>query len=105
MRRRPKGTLAPAANWHESASCLIPWHRNAALIYSLAVETFMDGDGDGIGDFAGLTRRLDYLESLGVDALWLSPSSRRQTVTTAMTWRTTTASTHGWGRAVILPTS
>ena len=74
MRRRPKGTLAPAANWHESASCLIPWHRNAALIYSLAVETFMDGDGDGIGDFAGLTRRLDYLESLGVDALWLSPS-------------------------------
>jgi hypothetical protein len=34
----------------------------------------MDGNGDGIGDFAGLTRRLDYLESLGVDALWLSPS-------------------------------
>lgn len=52
---------------------VIPWHRNA-LIYSLAVETFMDGNGDGIGDFAGLTRRLDYLEGLGVDALWLGPS-------------------------------
>jgi maltose alpha-D-glucosyltransferase/alpha-amylase len=50
-----------------------PWHRNA-LIYSLAVETFMDGNGDGIGDFAGLTRRLDYLEALGVDAIWLGPS-------------------------------
>ena len=49
------------------------WHKNA-VIYSLAVETFMDGNGDGIGDFAGLTRRLDYLESLGVDALWLGPS-------------------------------
>jgi len=51
----------------------IPWHRDA-LIYSLSVEAFMDGNGDGIGDFAGLRRRLDYLESLGVDALWLGPS-------------------------------
>jgi maltose alpha-D-glucosyltransferase / alpha-amylase len=49
------------------------WHRNA-VIYSLAVETFMDGNGDGIGDFAGLCSRLDYLESLGIDAVWLAPS-------------------------------
>lgn len=49
------------------------WFRNA-LVYSLSVETFMDGNGDGIGDFAGLMRRLDYLESLGVDVLWLTPS-------------------------------
>jgi maltose alpha-D-glucosyltransferase / alpha-amylase len=49
------------------------WHRNA-VVYSLAVETFMDGNGDGIGDFAGLCSRLDYLESLGVDALWLAPA-------------------------------
>jgi maltose alpha-D-glucosyltransferase / alpha-amylase len=48
------------------------WYKNA-VIYSLAVETFMDGDGDGCGDFEGLGRRLDYLESLGVDALWLAP--------------------------------
>jgi maltose alpha-D-glucosyltransferase / alpha-amylase len=37
------------------------------------VETFMDGNGDGCGDFEGLNRRLDYLENLGVDALWLAP--------------------------------
>ncbi|HEX6700862.1 MAG TPA: alpha-amylase family protein [Gaiellaceae bacterium] len=48
------------------------WYRNA-IVYSLSVETFMDGNGDGCGDFAGLRRRLDYLESLGVDALWLTP--------------------------------
>jgi maltose alpha-D-glucosyltransferase / alpha-amylase len=48
------------------------WYRNA-VFYSLDVETFFDSDGDGCGDFEGLGRRLDYLESLGVDALWLSP--------------------------------
>jgi maltose alpha-D-glucosyltransferase / alpha-amylase len=45
-----------------------------AVFYSLSVETFMDGNGDGVGDFAGLRDRLDYLESLGVDALWLAPT-------------------------------
>jgi maltose alpha-D-glucosyltransferase/alpha-amylase len=48
------------------------WYKNA-VIYSLDVETFMDADGDGCGDFEGLTRRLDYLESLGIDAVWLAP--------------------------------
>jgi maltose alpha-D-glucosyltransferase / alpha-amylase len=48
------------------------WYKNA-VFYSLDVETFFDSDGDGCGDFEGLSRRLDYLESLGVDALWLSP--------------------------------
>jgi maltose alpha-D-glucosyltransferase/alpha-amylase len=49
------------------------WYRNA-VIYSLSVETFMDGNGDGVGDFQGLRRRLDYLESLGIDVIWLAPS-------------------------------
>ena len=49
------------------------WYRNA-VVYSLAVESFMDGNGDGVGDFAGLCDRLDYLESLGIDVLWLAPS-------------------------------
>jgi maltose alpha-D-glucosyltransferase/alpha-amylase len=49
------------------------WFRNA-VVYSLAVESFMDGNGDGVGDFPGLCDRLDYLESLGVDVLWLAPS-------------------------------
>ncbi len=48
------------------------WYKNA-IIYSLDLETFMDGNGDGVGDFAGLTRRLEYLHSLGVDVIWLAP--------------------------------
>ena len=48
------------------------WYKNA-VFYSLDVETFFDSDGDGVGDFEGLCRRLDYLESLGIDAIWLSP--------------------------------
>jgi maltose alpha-D-glucosyltransferase/alpha-amylase len=51
------------------------WYRNA-IIYSLSVETFMDGNGDGCGDFEGLARRLDYLETLGVNTLWLTPFQR-----------------------------
>ncbi len=48
------------------------WYKNA-VIYSLDLETFMDLNGDGIGDFEGLNRRLDYLHALGVDAVWLAP--------------------------------
>ena len=49
------------------------WSRGIdTVVYSLSVEAFMDGNGDG-GDFVGLRRRLDYLQSLGVDALWLAP--------------------------------
>jgi maltose alpha-D-glucosyltransferase/alpha-amylase len=49
-----------------------PWFRNA-VVYSLSVEAFMDRNGDGVGDFGGVRDRLDYLESLGVDVLWLAP--------------------------------
>jgi len=48
------------------------WYRNS-IIYSLDVETFLDADGDGVGDFEGLVRRLDYLDALGVDTIWLAP--------------------------------
>ena len=48
------------------------WYKNS-IIYSLALETFMDANGDGIGDFEGLMRRLDYLHTLGVGAIWLAP--------------------------------
>ncbi len=48
------------------------WYENA-IIYCLDVETFADSDGDGVGDFTGLTRRLDYLWGLGVTCLWLMP--------------------------------
>ena len=48
------------------------WYKNA-IIYCLDVERYVDANGDGIGDFAGLTRRLDYLAGLGVTCLWLQP--------------------------------
>jgi len=48
------------------------WYKNA-VIYCLSVATFMDANGDGIGDFAGVMRRLDYLQGLGVTAIWLMP--------------------------------
>jgi maltose alpha-D-glucosyltransferase/alpha-amylase len=48
------------------------WYKNA-VIYSLSVGTYLDANGDGIGDFRGLMRRLDYLQGLGVTALWLMP--------------------------------
>jgi maltose alpha-D-glucosyltransferase/alpha-amylase len=48
------------------------WYKNA-VIYCLSVATYMDANGDGIGDFKGLMRRLDYLQGLGVTALWLMP--------------------------------
>ncbi len=48
------------------------WYKNA-VIYCLSVGTYMDSNGDGIGDFNGLVRRLDYLHGLGVTAVWLMP--------------------------------
>jgi maltose alpha-D-glucosyltransferase / alpha-amylase len=48
------------------------WFKDA-IIYELHVKAFHDSNGDGIGDFKGLTQRLDYLEDLGVTAIWLLP--------------------------------
>lgn len=48
------------------------WYKNA-IIYCLDVEKYVDSNGDGIGDFEGLARRLDYLAGLGVTCIWLQP--------------------------------
>jgi maltose alpha-D-glucosyltransferase/alpha-amylase len=48
------------------------WFKDA-IIYQLHVKAFADSNNDGIGDFAGLTEKLDYLGDLGVTALWLLP--------------------------------
>jgi maltose alpha-D-glucosyltransferase/alpha-amylase len=48
------------------------WYKNA-VVYCLDVEKYMDVDGDGVGDFHGLNRRLDYLAALGVTCVWLQP--------------------------------
>ncbi|MFO1249396.1 MAG: alpha-amylase family glycosyl hydrolase [Alphaproteobacteria bacterium] len=50
----------------------MPWWKGAT-IYQVYVRSFCDGNGDGQGDFAGLTGKLDYIKSLGMDAIWLSP--------------------------------
>ncbi len=60
---------APPANGIE----LDPeWYKDA-VVYELHVRAFADSDGDGIGDFDGLRNRLDYLQQLGVNAVWLLP--------------------------------
>src|SRR5438132_2314530 len=48
------------------------WYKDA-IIYELHVKTFCDSDGDGMGDFRGLIEKLDYLQELGVTAIWLLP--------------------------------
>jgi maltose alpha-D-glucosyltransferase/alpha-amylase len=48
------------------------WYKDA-VFYELHVKAFADGNGDGIGDFPGLTAKLDYLVELGVDCIWLLP--------------------------------
>jgi alpha-glucosidase len=50
----------------------VPWWRRA-VVYQVYLRSFADGDGDGVGDLAGLRGRLDHLVRLGVDALWLNP--------------------------------
>src|SRR6187401_1455581 len=48
------------------------WYKDA-IIYQLHVKAFADSNNDGIGDFPGLTEKLDYLQELGVTAIWLLP--------------------------------
>ncbi|PKO15439.1 MAG: hypothetical protein CVU39_11030 [Chloroflexi bacterium HGW-Chloroflexi-10] len=48
------------------------WWRDG-VVYQIYPRSFMDSNGDGIGDLTGITQKLDYLKNLGVDALWLSP--------------------------------
>ena len=48
------------------------WYKDA-VIYQVHVRAFCDSNGDGIGDFPGLTEKLDYIQDLGVSCLWLLP--------------------------------
>ncbi|HEX4007656.1 MAG TPA: alpha-glucosidase [Acidobacteriaceae bacterium] len=60
------------ASVRASASENPNWWKNA-VIYEIYPRSFQDSNGDGIGDLNGITSRLDYLKSLGVDAIWLTP--------------------------------
>ena len=51
---------------------MTPWWKNA-VIYQIYPKSFQDSNGDGIGDLNGIINRLDYLQKLGIDAIWLSP--------------------------------
>ena len=48
------------------------WYKDA-VIYQAHVRAFFDSNNDGVGDFAGLTQKLDYLQGLGINTLWLLP--------------------------------
>jgi maltose alpha-D-glucosyltransferase / alpha-amylase len=57
---------------HKNSAADALWYKRA-VIYEVPVKSFYDGNADGIGDFPGLTEKLDYLEGLGVTCLWLLP--------------------------------
>ena len=67
----PAQTLAHPG-WSGDGITAQPWWKNA-VIYEIYPRSFQDTNGDGIGDLKGITQRLDYLQSLGVDAIWLTP--------------------------------
>src|SRR5690606_17595887 len=64
------GMALPSTETPTSAQPM--WYRNA-VIYQAHVRSFYDSDGNGIGDFRGVTQKLDYLQDLGISALWLLP--------------------------------
>ncbi|MBQ0932141.1 alpha-amylase family glycosyl hydrolase [Ideonella alba] len=68
-------TLTPAVPVAASRTTDKDWWRGA-VIYQIYPRSFADSNGDGVGDLRGITRRLDYVASLGVDAIWVSPFYR-----------------------------
>src|SRR6185295_6466663 len=67
-------TSRPGAAAQIAAGCENgrPWWRNAA-IYQVYIRSFADGNGDGVGDIAGVRSKLPYLQRLGIDAIWFTP--------------------------------
>src|SRR5215213_1876684 len=57
---------------HGGSDAKVPWWQRA-VVYEIATISFQDSNGDGKGDLAGLLSRIDYLEWLGVRAVWLTP--------------------------------
>ena len=57
---------------NDTAAAKAPWWKHA-VVYQIYPRSFKDSNGDGIGDIDGITSKLDYLQALGIDAIWLSP--------------------------------
>jgi len=70
---RPQTTTAPAATTAAPAQRAGRTWWKEAVVYQIYPRSFQDSDGDGIGDLPGLLSRLDYVKSLGIDAVWLNP--------------------------------
>jgi alpha-glucosidase len=64
--------MLAGVEWQTAVMPETPWWRDA-VVYQIYPRSFADSNGDGVGDLAGITSKLDYLADLGVDALWLSP--------------------------------
>jgi maltose alpha-D-glucosyltransferase/alpha-amylase len=60
------------------------WWYKKAVIYNVDVEKYKDADGDGIGDFKGITEKLSYIDSLGFNTIWLAPF---QPLTCPIKWK------------------
>jgi 1,4-alpha-glucan branching enzyme len=56
-----------------------PWYQHA-VFYEIYPRSFMDSNGDDVGDLSGIASKLDYLQALGVDAIWTRPASRHRKV-------------------------
>jgi alpha-glucosidase len=71
----PAGDIPPTPSELRSAATPAsdPTWYNHAVIYEIYPRSFQDSNGDGIGDLNGITQRLDYLQQLGVDAIWIAP--------------------------------
>ena len=66
----PSASIQPTAS--SVAATNDPWWEHA-VIYEIYPRSFQDSNGDGIGDINGITERLDYLQQLGIDAIWITP--------------------------------
>ena len=83
------GTQAQARQWFEAEPL---WFKRA-VFYEIHIRGFFDADGDGSGDFRGLTEKLDYLQWLGIDCIWLLPFYGAPCETAVMTSPTSPRST------------
>src|SRR5436190_576681 len=73
-RRSLPGNIADVAAMRRNGADALWWQ--SAVVYQIYPRSFLDSEGDGIGDLAGITSKLDYVAALGVDAIWLSPIYR-----------------------------